>query len=118
MTDLFSELTGQLNRKFEGYDAEIAVVQGRLRVEMSAHFTYDNSELREEDKPALDESTEVIRHHHSNVIITAHRAPGEPTVLLTGAWRWSSITLAVPDSAAAEGRFRSLLPPDRAAGRR
>jgi peptidoglycan-associated lipoprotein len=70
MTDLFSELTGQLNRKFEGYDAEIAVVQGRLRVEMSAHFTYDNSELREEDKPALDEFTEVIRHHHSNVIIT------------------------------------------------
>ncbi|MCZ6710026.1 MAG: OmpA family protein [Gammaproteobacteria bacterium] len=70
MTDLFSELTGQLNRKFEGYDAEIAAVQGRLRVEMSAHFAYDNAELREEDKPALDQFTEVIRQHHSNVIIT------------------------------------------------
>jgi peptidoglycan-associated lipoprotein len=70
MSELFSELTGQLNRKFEGYDAEIAAVQGRLRVEMTAHFGYDKADLREEDKPALDQFTEVIRDHHSNVIIT------------------------------------------------
>jgi len=70
MSELFSELTGQLNRKFEGYDAEIAAVQGRLRVEMTAHFGYDKADLREEDKPALDQFTEVIRDHHSNVIVT------------------------------------------------
>jgi peptidoglycan-associated lipoprotein len=70
MSELFSELTGQLNRKFEGYDAEISAVQGRLRVEMTAHFGYDQAELRAEDKPALDQFTEVIREHHSNVIIT------------------------------------------------
>lgn len=70
MSELFSELTGQLNRKFEGYDAEIAAVQGRLRVEMTAHFGYDKADLRQEDKPALDQFTEVIREHHSNVIVT------------------------------------------------
>lgn len=70
MNELFSELTGQLNRKFEGYDAEIAAVQGRLRVEMTAHFGYDAADLRDEDKPALDQFTQVIREHHSNVIVT------------------------------------------------
>ncbi|MDH3643045.1 MAG: OmpA family protein [Gammaproteobacteria bacterium] len=70
MGELFSELTGQLNRKFEGYDAEIAAVQGRLRVEMTAHFGYDEADLREADKPALDQFTEVIREHHSNVVVT------------------------------------------------
>lgn len=70
MRELFSELTGQLNRKFDDYDAQIASVQGRLRIEMTAHFAYDDASLREEDKPALDEFTEVIREHHSNVIVT------------------------------------------------
>jgi len=70
MNEMFSELTGQLNRKFEGYDAEIAAVQGRLRVEMTAHFAYAKADLREEDKPILDEFTQVIREHHSNVIVT------------------------------------------------
>ena len=68
MQDLFSELTGQLNRKFEGYDTQIAAVQGRLRVEMTAHFGYDDSSLRDVDKPTLDQFTEVIRDHHPNVI--------------------------------------------------
>ena len=70
MRELFSELTGQLNRKFDDYDAQIASVQGRLRIEMTAHFEYDDDTLREADKPALDEFTEVIRAHHSNVIVT------------------------------------------------
>lgn len=70
MRELFSELTGQLNRKFDDYDAQIASVQGRLRIEMTAHFGYDDDTLREADKPALDEFTEVIRAHHSNVIVT------------------------------------------------
>jgi peptidoglycan-associated lipoprotein len=70
MRELFSELTGQLNRKFDGYDARIASVQGRLRIEMTAHFAFDDAALRDEDKPALDEFTQVIREHHSNVIVT------------------------------------------------
>jgi peptidoglycan-associated lipoprotein len=70
MRELFSELTGQLNRKFDNYDGQIASVQGRLRIEMTAHFGYGDAALRDEDKPALDEFTEVIREHHSNVIVT------------------------------------------------
>ncbi len=70
MRELFSELTGQLNRKFDDYDAQIASVQGRLRIEMTAHFAYADASLRDEDKPALDEFTKVIREHHQNVIVT------------------------------------------------
>lgn len=70
MRDLFGELAGQLNRKFEGYDAQIASVQGRLRVEMTAHFAFDDASLREEDKPALTQFADVIVEHHPNVIVT------------------------------------------------
>ena len=46
----FTEMTQDLHRKFEGYDATIANLQGRLRVEMSAHFGYDDASLRDADK--------------------------------------------------------------------
>ena len=66
----FDEMTGQLSRKFEGYDARISEFQGRLRVEMTAHFGYDDVVLQAEDMAALDEFTEVISEYHPNVLIT------------------------------------------------
>ena len=66
----FTEMTGDLNGKFSNYDATIANLQGRLRVEMSAHFGYDDDTLREEDKPALDEFSEVVRQYDPNVVVT------------------------------------------------
>ena len=66
----FSEMTQDLNRKFEGYDASLSNLQGRLRVEMSAHFEYDRAELREQDKPTLLEFSEVVRQYDPNVVVT------------------------------------------------
>ena len=70
MRTLFTELTGQLNRRFEDYDTKLTSLQGRLRVEMTAHFGYDDASLRDQDKPVLDEFSDVIRKHHANVIVT------------------------------------------------
>lgn len=66
----FDEMTDQLSRKFQGYDAQIAEFQGRLRVDLTAHFAYDDTALQPEDMEALDQFTDVISEHHDNVIIT------------------------------------------------
>lgn len=66
----FTEMTRDLHGKFSGYDATIANLQGRLRVEMSAHFAYDDDTLRPADKPALDEFSEVVRQYDPNVVVT------------------------------------------------
>ncbi len=66
----FNEMSNQLHQKFQAYDASIAEFQGRLRVEMTAHFAYDDATLRETDKPALAEFSEIVGEHHDNVIVT------------------------------------------------
>ena len=78
----FTEMTQDLHGKFSGYDATIANLQGRLRVEMSAHFAYDDDALRAEDKPALDEFSEVVRQYDPNVVVTVEGftdPAGDPT---------------------------------------
>ncbi len=66
----FTEMTQDLHGKFSNYDATIANLQGRLRVEMSAHFKYDDATLREEDKPALDEFADVLKQYTPHVVVT------------------------------------------------
>jgi len=66
----FSEMTRDLSNKFADYDATIANFQGRLHVEMSAHFGYDAADLREQDKPALDEFSDVVKQYDPNVVVT------------------------------------------------
>lgn len=63
-------LKGELDSRFAGYDAKISQLQGRVRVDLAAHFDYDQAALREQDKPALDEFAAVIREHHPNVVVT------------------------------------------------
>lgn len=63
-------LKTELDSRFAGYDAKISQLQGRVRVDLGAHFDYDKAALREQDKPALDEFAAVIREHHPNVLVT------------------------------------------------
>ena len=59
----------------------ISNLQGRLRVEMSAHFEYDSADLREGDKPALQEFSEVVKDYDPNVVVTVEGftdAAGDP----------------------------------------
>lgn len=66
----FTEMTQDLHQRFNGYDATIGNLQGRLRVEMSAHFDYDDDKLRAEDKPILDEFSEVVKQYEPHVVVT------------------------------------------------
>lgn len=65
----FSEMTDQLHTKFSDYDAQISEFQGRLRVEMTAHFGSDSADLQPDDLAALDEFSDVIRDY-PNALIT------------------------------------------------
>src|SRR5690606_36540771 len=59
-----------LQVRFERYDAQIAAMGGRLRVDMTAHFAFDNATLRQEDMPALDDFAEVIREGYPDAVVT------------------------------------------------
>jgi len=63
-------LKGELDSRFAGYDAKISQLQGRVRVDLAAHFDTAQATLRDQDKPALDEFAAVIKEHHSDVIVT------------------------------------------------
>jgi peptidoglycan-associated lipoprotein len=78
----FTEMTRDLHGKFTGYDATISNLQGRLRVEMSAHFAYDDDSLRPEDEPVLAEFSEIVRQYDPNVVVTVEGftdSAGDPT---------------------------------------
>ena len=77
----FSEMTQDLSDRFERYDGTLSNLQGRLRVEMTAHFEYDDADLREADKPSLLEFSDVIRDYDPNVVVTVEGftdAAGDP----------------------------------------
>ena len=63
-------LKRDLEQRFAKYDAAIAEMQGRVKVDVAAHFAYDDATLRDEDKPLLDDFAEVIREHHSGAMVT------------------------------------------------
>lgn len=65
-----SELTGNLQSAFSSYDAQIAQLQGRIRVDMTAHFAVNETELRDQDKNALNEFSNTIASYHPNIIVT------------------------------------------------
>ncbi len=66
----FGELTANLQDRFAAYDAEIADLQGRVRVDMSANFAYDDATLRDQDKEALAEFSEIMQSYSPNVVVT------------------------------------------------
>ncbi len=65
-----SQLTENLQSAFSDYDAQIAQLQGRVRVDMTAHFAVSKSDLREQDKDALREFSNTIADFHPNILIT------------------------------------------------
>lgn len=63
-------LKATLDAKLKNYDATISQLQGRISVDMAAHFDTDKAALREQDKPALQQFASVMREHHSSAIVT------------------------------------------------
>ena len=65
-----SALSEDMNRRLSEHDVRITQLQGRVRVDTSAHFEFDDATLRDRDKPVLDEFAAVIRDHHPAAVIT------------------------------------------------
>ena len=63
-------LKQELAEKFAKYDKAIAEMSGKVRINAMAHFDYDSSDLRDEDKAALDELANVIGNSHPGSLIT------------------------------------------------
>ncbi|MGY6519525.1 MAG: OmpA family protein [Lysobacteraceae bacterium] len=71
--DLQRQITGlseAMERRLADHDARISRMAGRLSVDMTAHFAFDDASIREQDRPVLDEFAAVIREHHPGAVIT------------------------------------------------
>ncbi|MDQ0008289.1 peptidoglycan-associated lipoprotein [Luteibacter jiangsuensis] len=63
-------LAEQMRQRFADYDAKIAAMKGRIRVDVAAHFAFNDSTLREEDKPLLDDFAKVVSGNFPEAVIT------------------------------------------------
>jgi peptidoglycan-associated lipoprotein len=63
-------LRSDMDARFQKYDAQISQLQGRMRVDVAAHFDYGKSALRDEDKPVLNDFVAVIHKHNDGVLVT------------------------------------------------
>ncbi len=59
-----------LNQQMAKYGAEIEQLRGRVRIDSIAHFDFSGSDVREEDKPALDDFAQIMSRHHGGALIT------------------------------------------------
>ncbi|GGA40109.1 OmpA family protein [Dyella nitratireducens] len=63
-------LTQQMQQKFAQYDAKIAEMNGRIRVDTVSHFAFNSSSLRDEDKPMLDDFAKIMSKNYPQAVIT------------------------------------------------
>ena len=63
-------ITQQMQQRFATYDAKIAQMSGRIRVDAISHFAFNSATLRDEDKPLLDDFSKTISTHFPQAQIT------------------------------------------------
>lgn len=63
-------LTQEMQQRFAKYDAQISQMAGRVRLDTAAHFAFNDSTLRDEDKPLLDDFAKVVGQHYPDAVIT------------------------------------------------
>ena len=63
-------LTQQMQQRFAQYDAKIAQMGGRIRVDTASHFAFDKADLRDEDKPMLDDFAKIVSKHFPQAVVT------------------------------------------------
>lgn len=63
-------LSQQMQSTFAKYDARITQLAGRVKVDTVAHFAFNQSALRDQDKPMLDDFAKVIHGHYPQAVIT------------------------------------------------
>lgn len=60
----------QMKQRFADYDAKIAQMKGRVRVDAISHFAFNSATLREEDKPLLDDFAKVVSGNYPDAMVT------------------------------------------------
>lgn len=63
-------LRTDLEARLKQHDGAIAQLSGRIRVDSTAHFAYDDARLQETDKAALQQVAKAVRDHHPNILMT------------------------------------------------
>ena len=63
-------LTQEMQQRFAKYDAQIAQMGGRVRLDTAAHFAFNDATLRDQDKPLLDDFAKVISQHYPDAVVT------------------------------------------------
>ena len=63
-------LTQDMQQRFAKYDAKIAEMGGRVRVDTAAHFAYNDASLRDQDKPLLNDFAKVVGTHYPDAVVT------------------------------------------------
>ncbi len=65
-----TSLQQEMQQKFAQYDTQITQLQGRVRVDTVAHFDFNQSTLKDQDKPMLDDFAKVVSQHHPGLLVT------------------------------------------------
>lgn len=65
-----NSLKSELDARFKNYDATITQLQGRVSVDMAAHFESGKAAVRDQDKPALQQFAAIVAKHHPSAVIT------------------------------------------------
>ena len=63
-------LSQQMQERFAAYDAKIAQMGGRVRVDAVSHFAFNDATLRDEDKPLLDDFAKIVSAHYPQAMVT------------------------------------------------
>ncbi|GLQ87789.1 OmpA family protein [Dyella flagellata] len=63
-------LTQQMQQHFAQYDAKIAELNGRIRVDTVSHFAFNDATLRDQDKPLLDDFAKIMSKNYPQAVIT------------------------------------------------
>lgn len=88
-------LTQQMQQRFAAYDAKVAAMQGRIRVDAVSHFAFNKATLRDEDKPLLDDFAKVVSGNYPQAVVTvegfADAAGSTPYNLRLGRERASAV---------------------------
>lgn len=64
------KLYGQMHARFQQYEARVDQIEGRILMEVTAHFEFDDAKLQDKDKPVLNEVVDVLRGHNEKVRVT------------------------------------------------
>lgn len=63
-------LSQQMQQRFAAYDAKIAEMGGRVRVDTISHFAFNDATLRDQDKPLLDDFAKIVSAHYPQALVT------------------------------------------------